>query len=78
MRAYSKKLNLNLKGNGARDSVVGGIELLPLRFRYELAPFWDASECCLIHADLSYLRRGENSDVDEKGGIHESIRANCV
>lgn len=24
----------------------------PLRFRYEEELFWDASECCLIHADL--------------------------
>lgn len=32
----------------------------PLRFRYEEDPFWDASECCLIHADLTNLRHGRN------------------
>lgn len=28
---------------------------LPLRFRSEPDPFWDASECCLIHADIMAL-----------------------
>jgi hypothetical protein len=28
---------------------------LPLRFRSEPEPFWDASECCLIHADILAL-----------------------
>jgi hypothetical protein len=30
-------------------------DLQPLRFRYEEDLFWDASECCLIHADLEEL-----------------------
>jgi hypothetical protein len=29
-----------------------------LRFRFEEEPFWEASECCLIHADLQYRRSG--------------------
>ena len=33
----------------------------PLRFRHEEDPFWEASECCLIHADLTYLRHGSNT-----------------
>jgi hypothetical protein len=28
----------------------------PLEFRYEEDIFWDASECCLIHADLAHRR----------------------
>lgn len=28
---------------------------LPLRFRSEPDPFWDASECCLVHADIMAL-----------------------
>ena len=28
---------------------------LPLRFRSEPEPFWDSSECCLIHADIMAL-----------------------
>ncbi|OCL13448.1 glycosyltransferase family 69 protein [Glonium stellatum] len=39
-------------------------EISPLRFRYEKDPFWDASECCLIHADLTYLRHGRNITTD--------------
>jgi len=30
--------------------------------------FWDASECCLIHADLTYLRHGR--DVTSNSGIY--------
>lgn len=29
----------------------------PLHFRSEPEPFWDASECCLIHADIQALPR---------------------
>lgn len=36
----------------------------PLQFRYEEDPFWDASECCLIHADLTYLRHGNAITTD--------------
>ncbi|KAI9047924.1 hypothetical protein LZ554_007726 [Drepanopeziza brunnea f. sp. 'monogermtubi'] len=32
-----------------------GIPQLPLRFRSEPEPFWDSSECCLIHADIISL-----------------------
>lgn len=42
---------------------LGGLELSPLKFRYEHDPFWDASECCLIHADLTYLLHGLNTSV---------------
>ncbi|KAH8589288.1 cryptococcal mannosyltransferase 1-domain-containing protein [Bisporella sp. PMI_857] len=34
---------------------------LPLRFRSEPDPFWDASECCLIHADIMALPPLSNS-----------------
>ncbi|KAL3428527.1 hypothetical protein PVAG01_02036 [Phlyctema vagabunda] len=47
-------------------SVVAGLQLWPVHFRYELDPFWDASECCLIHADLSYLQRGTNNTADPR------------
>jgi hypothetical protein len=40
----------------------------PLRFRSEPDVFWDASECCLIHADLQHLvqqthGKGVNADI---------------
>ncbi|TVY90868.1 hypothetical protein LAWI1_G005177 [Lachnellula willkommii] len=30
---------------------------IPLRFRSEPEPFWDSSECCLVHADIMALPR---------------------
>ena len=44
-----------------------GFNVSPLRFRYEGDPFWGASECCLIHADLTYLRHGR--DITTNSGI---------
>jgi Cryptococcal mannosyltransferase 1 len=44
-----------------------GFNVSPHRFRYEEDPFWDASECCLIHADLTYLRHGH--DITTNSGI---------
>lgn len=44
-----------------------GFEISPLRFRYEADPFWDASECCLIHADLTYLHQGNNNVTRDSG-----------
>ncbi|KAI7971159.1 hypothetical protein EIK77_003086 [Talaromyces pinophilus] len=41
--------------------------LLPLHFRYEEDTFWDASECCLIHADLTYVVHGGKSDSNDTG-----------
>ncbi|KAF2218903.1 cryptococcal mannosyltransferase 1-domain-containing protein [Elsinoe ampelina] len=31
-------------------------DFLPARFRAEEDPFWDASECCLIHADIQHAQ----------------------
>jgi hypothetical protein len=43
------------------------LPLSPLRFRSEMDPFWDASECCLIHADLAFLRNGNNNASEDSG-----------
>ena len=40
----------------------------PLRFRSEPDTFWDASECCLIHADLQRSR--DVSDLSSETGIY--------
>ena len=40
---------------------------LPKRFRAELDPYWDSSECCLIHADIQEPR-GE--DLSAPTGIY--------
>lgn len=54
----------------SQDTIHGQppLDVSPLRFRYEEDPFWDSSECCLIHADLSYLRHG--SDIMADSGIY--------
>jgi hypothetical protein len=54
----------NMSNGGKMASSIADIQISPLRFRYELDPFWDASECCLIHADLTYLRHGHDNTHD--------------
>ena len=46
----------------------------PLRFRHEEDPFWEASECCLIHADLTYLSHGSNTMNDSGIFMNPYIR----
>ncbi|KAF2191863.1 glycosyltransferase family 69 protein [Zopfia rhizophila CBS 207.26] len=46
------------------DPNLATLNISPLRFRYEEDPFWEASECCLIHADLTYLRHGRDFTTD--------------
>jgi len=42
----------------------------PLRFRAETDLFWDASECCLVHADLAYAaaHAPDAADAEDGGG----------
>lgn len=46
----------------------------PLRFRAEEATFWDSSECCLINADLQYLRTGTGMPTDSGIYVNPYIR----
>ncbi len=46
---------------------------LPLRFRSEPEPFWDSSECCLIHADIMAL---PDSDQTEREDFDTGIYMN--
>ncbi|KAF2099181.1 hypothetical protein NA57DRAFT_25657, partial [Rhizodiscina lignyota] len=43
-------------------------DLEPLRFRAEPELFWDASECCLIHADL--MERAHETALGRDSGIY--------
>ncbi|CZR66866.1 uncharacterized protein PAC_16767 [Phialocephala subalpina] len=62
--ASQHKESTNASGKGKGKKVDGvGIPELPLRFRSEAEPFWDSSECCLIHADIMSLPTTE-SEVD--------------
>ena len=69
MTAFEAKWFQNLQPDTSatgrlNDSDGVDISGSPLRFRYEKDPFWDASECCLIHADLTYLHHGRNFTPD--------------
>lgn len=46
----------------------------PLRFRYQKDTFWDASECCLINADLQVLRTGSAMPADSGIYVNPYIR----
>lgn len=46
----------------------------PLRFRYEEEPFWEASECCLINADLQYRRTGRGMPAESGIYMNPYIR----
>jgi len=62
-RWFQSSIKESPKGNRLNNSIAN-VQISPLRFRYEVDPFWDASECCLIHADLTYLRQGSNITTD--------------
>ncbi|PVH80080.1 glycosyltransferase family 69 protein, partial [Cadophora sp. DSE1049] len=49
MVAFEGRLKAAKANNGL------DVPSLPLRFRSEPEPFWDSSECCLIHADIMAL-----------------------
>ncbi|KAF8857152.1 hypothetical protein BDZ45DRAFT_564854, partial [Acephala macrosclerotiorum] len=76
--AAQHKESSNSSGKGKGKKVHGvGIPELPLRFRSEAEPFWDSSECCLIHADImslpSFPSSGETSkekDDEYNTGIY--------
>lgn len=45
----------------------------PLRFRSSLDTFWDASECCLIHADLAILSAHTSTSSSSRDKSSASI-----
>ena len=69
MTAFEAKWFQNLHPDSStsgrlNDSKDAGVSVSPLRFRYEKDPFWDSSECCLVHADLTYLHQGRDIKMD--------------
>ncbi|KAI9760591.1 MAG: hypothetical protein M4579_001560 [Chaenotheca gracillima] len=58
--------NLNWHLND--PSIVPRAETGPVRFRSEKDTYWDASECCLIHADIQPVR--PHSDPTSETGIY--------
>ncbi|KAH6664171.1 cryptococcal mannosyltransferase 1-domain-containing protein [Halenospora varia] len=52
---------------GQRNTTIG---TTPIRFRAEHEPFWDSSECCLVHSDLQALPNDTKNGIDEDTGIY--------
>jgi hypothetical protein len=50
------------------------IRVAPLRFRYDKGTFWEASECCLINADLQYRESGEALPANPRMYINPFVR----
>lgn len=46
----------------------------PLRFRYETDLYWEASECCLINADLQYRQSGKGMPAHPRIYLNPFIR----
>lgn len=46
----------------------------PLRFRYDKGTFWEASECCLINADLQYREAGEALPANPRMYMNPFVR----
>lgn len=46
----------------------------PLRFRHENATFWEASECCLINADLQFRQSGVSLPLENRIFMNPYIR----
>lgn len=63
MTAFEAKWFIGKSEKGAGHDLPP-LDVSPMRFRYEEDPFWESSECCLIHADLTYLRHGPEITTD--------------
>jgi ZIP family zinc transporter len=48
--------------------------IFPLRFRNDTETFWEASECCLIHADLQYRMSGKGRPAESRIYINPFVR----
>lgn len=46
----------------------------PLRFRYDTKEDWEASECCLINADLQYRMSGKGKPTESRIYMNPFVR----
>ncbi|KAJ6283996.1 glycosyltransferase [Bipolaris maydis] len=49
-------------------------DLSPLRFRYDKEQLWEASECCLINADLQYRMSGKGRPTQSRIYMNPFVR----
>jgi hypothetical protein len=48
--------------------------IFPLRFRHDNETFWEASECCLINADLQYRMSGRGRPAESRIYMNPFVR----
>ncbi|MCJ1399103.1 hypothetical protein MMC11_002305 [Xylographa trunciseda] len=75
----ARYLQSSMQGNVDTDTHAVPMPILnatsaPLRFRAELDLFYDASECCLLHADLLKIARQANTHEDSGIYLNPFIR----
>ncbi|KAI8942130.1 hypothetical protein NX059_000221 [Plenodomus lindquistii] len=82
MVAYEAKWFQEQENSGGQPTAVPSAlpptshntSLPPLRFRYETDTFWEASECCLINADLQYRQTGKGMPTNPRIYLNPFIR----
>ncbi|KAL8785299.1 MAG: hypothetical protein Q9213_003444 [Squamulea squamosa] len=57
-----------LESNASQSTMT--IPHVPIRFRAETDLFWEASECCLVHADLLSVNEQEQKLVTDDTGVY--------
>lgn len=50
------------------------VQTLPVHFRAEPHPYWEASECCLVHADIAPVPLATSEDPDTGIYINPHVR----
>ncbi|KAL8775398.1 MAG: hypothetical protein Q9209_000406 [Squamulea sp. 1 TL-2023] len=66
--AAGQERQIRSESNAARPTTT--IPHVPIRFRAETELFWEASECCLIHADLLSVNEQEQKVVTDDTGVY--------
>lgn len=69
-KAHNNQNPASVENKQAPNASDGFASSLPLRFRAEPDLYWDASECCLIHADLQSYDSSTKADDDH--GIYQN------
>ncbi|KAI4110425.1 MAG: hypothetical protein LQ339_001290 [Xanthoria mediterranea] len=59
-----------IRSEGNATQPTGSVSQVPIRFRAEAELYWEASECCLVHADLLSASKAEQEPGLDAVGIY--------
>lgn len=59
-----------IRSEGNATQPTGSVSQVPIRFRAEADLYWEASECCLVHADLLSASKAEQEPGLDTVGIY--------